>query len=123
MRLHLWMILRCSLLSVGEGDVFLLNRGIGHQIALIRIVAVDANTFLENQFDTFFSDAVAEVNQLARFARRARNELLLPAEMLVVEILAPLFDHAFIRNIANVLNSCSLTISLTDFAGRPLSWQ
>ncbi len=55
-------------------DVLLLNRGVGRNVALISILARDADAFFEDQLTARHTDAVTKMNQFARSAGGQRGE-------------------------------------------------
>src|SRR5690606_10353716 len=84
-------------------DVLLLYGRVHVYVWIARIVSVDADAFLEYQGDAFLPDTLAEVDQLACLAGKTRNKTPLPAEILVVVVLRPLFHDALIGNVADML--------------------
>lgn len=82
-----------------KGDVFLLDRGVHHDLVFLGSLAVQPHRDLENLLDTLFSDPPAEVSQVGRVTRKAPLKDPLSAKSLAVRVLDPDLDHPFIAQV------------------------
>ena len=78
------------------GNVLLLYSRVNSTCIFIAIITINADTFFENQFNAFLSNAFPEMNQFRSFTRFFGSKTLLSTEILIVGIFPPLLNHALI---------------------------
>ena len=59
-------------------------------------LVIHTDAFLENEFNTLFTDTIAEMNQFGSGAWGNGSKLLHSSEILVISIFTPLFHYGFI---------------------------
>jgi hypothetical protein len=55
--------LSVKLVVRGEGDVLLLHRGVNAHVRVVRVIPIDADALLEDEFNALLANAVAEMYQ------------------------------------------------------------
>jgi len=86
-----------------EGDVLLLDRGVHGDLAFFGVIPVQVNRDLENETCPVFPDAPAEVGEVGVVAWKLPLEMDLAAKGLVVWVLNPRLDDAFIAQVLKLL--------------------
>lgn len=98
---YLFMQLRIS----RKGDILFLDDRIDKGCIVMMVVVIPVihtDAFLENEFNTLFTDTVAEMNQFGSGTWGSGSKLLQSAEILLVSIFTPLFHYGFIRQITKM---------------------
>lgn len=85
-----------------EGDVLLLHGRVDERLVDLVMVIVHADAFFQYQLHAFLPDALPELHEFGRGARSTRLYRLLPAEVLIVDVLLPLLHDALVRYVAHV---------------------
>jgi hypothetical protein len=85
------------------GDVLLLHRRVHRHRAFLRRLAVELRTGRQQQLSARLPDALPEIHQVTRIARRPPLEILKPAQKLPVRVLHPASKHRLIPEIEHLL--------------------
>jgi hypothetical protein len=87
----------------GEGDVLLLDCGVHGYLALLGVVPVQPNRYLEDQTRPVFADSLAKIGEVGVVAREFPLEIRLAAQGLVVGIPDPGLDDALVAQVFELL--------------------
>ena len=82
-----------------KGDILSLDGRIDKGCIVMPVVVIPVihtDAFLENEFNTLFTDTGAEMNQFGSGTWGSGSKLLHSAEILVISIFTPLFHYGFI---------------------------
>lgn len=82
-----------------KGDILFLDGRIDKGCIVMMVIiipVIHTDAFLENEFNTLFTDTVAEMNQFGSGTWGSGSKLLHSAEILVISIFTPLLHYGFI---------------------------
>jgi hypothetical protein len=102
----------------GEGDVFLLDRGVHQNLAFHGSITMKPDRNLEDELCSLLTDAFSEIDQVRRVTGGLPLEVTFPAERLKVGIADPSLDDSFIAQILKLLEDHQPDHE-TDRLGRP----